>query len=216
MIGSFHLPLPFWALILKMLSVNRVLGPWKKLNLSGFNFSTTLRFFSELKAATQTEGIKLKSLIELEVNGQNYELAVDTHRTLLEVLREQLGFTGTKNGCDQGECGTCTILLDGVPVHSCLTLALNAQGKKITTIEGLARGEELHALQQAFVDHGAIQCGFCTPGMILTGKALLEKNPSPTDEEIRRAISGNLCRCTGYVKIVEAIKAAADMGRGKN
>lgn len=152
----------------------------------------------------------MKSLIELNVNGQNYELAVDMHRTLLEVLREQLGFTGTKNGCDQGECGTCTVLLDGVPVHACLTLAVSAQGKEVTTIEGLARGDELHPLQQSFVDHGAIQCGFCTPGMILTGKALLEKNPSPTEGEIRRAISGNLCRCTGYVKIIEAIQDAAD------
>jgi len=161
-------------------------------------------------AAIQTEGVKLKSLIDLKVNGQNYEVAVDTRRTLLEVLREELGFTGTKNGCDQGECGTCTVLLDGKPVHSCLTLAVEIQGKEVTTIEGLAKGDELHPLQQAFVDYGAIQCGFCTPGMILTGKALLEKNPSPTEEEIRRAISGNLCRCTGYVKIVEAIQAAAD------
>ncbi len=160
--------------------------------------------------ATQTEGVKLKSLIDLKVNGQNYEVAVDTRRTLLEVLREELGFTGTKNGCDQGECGTCTVLLDGKPVHSCLTLAVGIQGKEVTTIEGLAKGDELHPLQQAFVDHGAIQCGFCTPGMILTGKALLEKNHSATEDEIRRAISGNLCRCTGYVKIVEAIKAVAD------
>jgi carbon-monoxide dehydrogenase small subunit len=161
-------------------------------------------------AAIQTEGIKLKTLIELKINGQSYELAIDTHRTLLEVLREQLGFTGTKSGCDQGECGTCTVLMDGVPVHSCLTLAVDVRGKEITTIEGLARGKELHPLQQAFVDHGAIQCGFCTPGMVLTGKALLDKNTSPTEGEIRRAISGNLCRCTGYVKIVEAIQAAAD------
>lgn len=152
----------------------------------------------------------MKSLIDLKVNGQNYEVAVDTRRTLLEVLREELGFTGTKNGCDQGECGTCTVLLDGKPVHSCLTLAVEIQGKEVTTIEGLAKGDELHPLQQAFVDHGAIQCGFCTPGMILTGKALLEKNHSATEDEIRRAISGNLCRCTGYVKIVEAIKAVAD------
>ncbi len=151
----------------------------------------------------------MKEIITLKVNGQSYELALDTHRTLLEVLREQLGFTGTKNGCDQGECGTCAVLLDGVPVHSCLTLAAEAQGKEITTIEGLAEGGTLHPLQQSFVDHGAIQCGFCTPGMILTGKALLDKNPSPTEHEIRRAISGNLCRCTGYVKIVEAIQAAA-------
>jgi carbon-monoxide dehydrogenase small subunit len=151
-----------------------------------------------------------KEIMALMVNGQRYELAIDSHRTLLEVLREQLGFTGTKNGCDQGECGTCTVLLDGIPIHSCLTLAVTARGKEITTIEGLATGEELHPLQQSFVDNGAIQCGFCTPGMILTGKALLDKNPSPSEPVIRRSISGNLCRCTGYVKIVEAIKAVAD------
>ena len=152
----------------------------------------------------------MKELIRLKVNGQEYELAVDTHRTLLEVLREQLGFVGTKNGCDQGECGTCTVLLDGKPVHSCLSLAVEAQGKNITTIEGLAKGDDLHPLQQAFVDHGAIQCGFCTPGMIMSAKSLLDRNPSPTAHEIRRTISGNLCRCTGYVKIIEAIKAVAD------
>ena len=151
----------------------------------------------------------MKQLIELRVNGESYELAVDTHRTLLEVLREQLQLTGTKEGCDLGECGTCTVLIDGLPLHACLTLAIEAQGKDIQTIEGLAEGEKLHPLQQAFVEDGAIQCGFCTPGMILTGKALLEQNPSPTEMEIKRAISGNLCRCTGYVKIVDAIKDAA-------
>ena len=152
----------------------------------------------------------MKTLIALTVNGQSHELAIDTQRTLLEVLREQLGYTGTKNGCDQGECGTCTVLLDGLPVHSCLTLAVAVQGKEITTIEGLAEEDKLHPMQQSFVDHGAIQCGFCSPGMILTGKALLDKNPSPSEREIRQSISGNLCRCTGYVKIVEAIKAVAD------
>ncbi|SPD74171.1 4-hydroxybenzoyl-CoA reductase subunit gamma (modular protein) [uncultured Desulfobacterium sp.] len=152
---------------------------------------------------------KVKRLIELIVNGMSYEIAVDTHRTLLEVLRDTLGFTGTKNGCDQGECGSCTVLIDGKAVHSCLTLAMDVQGKHIETIEGLSEGEKLHPIQQSFVDHGAIQCGFCTPGMIMSSKAMLDKNPSPAEDEIKRGISGNLCRCTGYVKIVDAIKAVA-------
>jgi carbon-monoxide dehydrogenase small subunit len=155
----------------------------------------------------EKEVINVKRLIELIVNGMSYEIAVDTHRTLLEVLRDNLGFTGTKNGCDQGECGSCTVLIDGRAVHSCLTLAMDAQGKNIETIEGLSEGEKLHPIQQSFVDHGAIQCGFCTPGMIMSSKGLLDKNPSPTEDEIKRGISGNLCRCTGYVKIVDAIKA---------
>ena len=150
-----------------------------------------------------------KKLIELVVNGLSYEIAVETHRTLLEVLRENLGFTGTKNGCDQGECGSCTVLIDGKAVHSCLTLAVEAQGKEITTIEGLADGEKLDPIQESFVEHGAIQCGFCTPGMIMSTKAMLDKNPTPSEDEIKRGISGNLCRCTGYVKIVDAIKAAS-------
>ena len=150
----------------------------------------------------------MKKLIELKVNGEIYEVAIDTHRTLLEVLRENLGLTGTKEACDLGECGSCTVLMDGRPVLSCLTLAIEAQGKDILTVEGLAKEGKLHPLQQSFVDHGAIQCGFCTPGMIMSAKALLDGNPSPTEEEIKKAISGNLCRCTGYVKIIEAIKAA--------
>ena len=162
------------------------------------------------KAVIQVESTKLKTLISLSINGQKHEIAIDTQSTLLEVLRESLGYTGTKNGCDQGECGICTVLLDELPVHSCLTLAVAVQDKEITTIEGLAEGDNLHPMQQSFVDHGAIQCGFCSPGMILTGKVLLDKNPSPSEHEIRRSISGNLCRCTGYVKIVEAIKAVAD------
>lgn len=128
--------------------------------------------------------------------------------TLLEALRERLGLTGTKRGCDMGQCGACTVLLDGQPVRSCLTLAIDAQGQEITTIEGLARNGELHPLQRAFHEHGAIQCGFCTPGMILTARALLAENPTPTVREIKQAISGNLCRCTGYVKIIEAITTA--------
>lgn len=152
----------------------------------------------------------MKQLIELKINGQVHELAVDTNLTLLELLRENLGLTGTKEACDLGECGACTVLLDGRPVHSCLTLAVKAQGKEVQTIEGLTEGGKLHPLQQSFVDHGAIQCGYCTPGMIMTSKSLLDRNPSPTEHEIRKAISGNICRCTGYVKIVEAIEAVKE------
>jgi carbon-monoxide dehydrogenase small subunit len=151
----------------------------------------------------------LKSVIELSVNGEKYEVTVAPRRTLLEVLREELGLKGTKESCDSGACGVCTVLLDGKPVNSCLTLALDAVGKEITTIEGLARDGKLHPLQQAFIDYGAIQCGFCTPGIILAAKALLDENPRPTPHEVREAISGNLCRCTGYVKIVEAVMAVA-------
>lgn len=149
----------------------------------------------------------MKQLIELKVNGEIYEMAIDPHRTLLEVLRENLGLTGTKEACGMGDCGACTVLMDGKPVLSCLTLAMDAQAKDILTIEGLAREGELHPVQKAFVEHGAIQCGFCTPGMIMSAKALLDKNPRPTQEEIKKAISGNLCRCTGYIKIIEAILA---------
>jgi aerobic carbon-monoxide dehydrogenase small subunit len=155
-----------------------------------------------------------KRLIALQVNGNEYELAVHANRTLLEVLREDLRLTGTKEGCDDGVCGACTVLLDGVPVRACLCLAVEAQGKAVTTIEGLAAGHQLHPVQQAFVDQGAIQCGYCSPGMILTAKALLDQNPAPTAAEIQRAISGNLCRCTGYNKIVTAIQAAGQAGGG--
>ena len=151
----------------------------------------------------------LKQLITLRINGESYEVAIEPRRTLLEVLRENLGLTGTKKGCEEGDCGACTVLMDGNPVSSCLVLAIEAQDKDILTIEGLATNGQLHPLQDAFVKYGAIQCGFCTPGMILSAKALLDKNPAPTEEEIRRAIAGNLCRCTGYVKIIEAIKAVA-------
>lgn len=155
-----------------------------------------------------------KRLIALQVNGNEYELAVHANRTLLEVLREDLRLTGTKEGCDDGVCGACTVLLEGVPIRSCLCLAVEAKGKAITTIEGLAEGNQLHPIQQAFVDHGAIQCGYCTPGMILTAKALLDQNPAPTEEDIKRAISGNFCRCTGYNKIVTAIQLAGQPGEG--
>ena len=138
-----------------------------------------------------------------------HEVAVEPQRTLLEVLRESLGYTGTKRACDTGDCGACTVIIDGRAVLSCLTLAVEVQGKDIVTIEGLATGDKLHPIQQAFVDHGAIQCGFCTPGLILSAKALLDENQTPTRQEVRKAISGNLCRCTGYAKVVEAIEAVA-------
>ncbi len=151
----------------------------------------------------------MKRDIVLKVNGKSYNLSVEAHRTLVEVLRETLGFTGTKKSCNEGECGACTVLMDGKPVASCLVLAVAAQGKEITTIEGLNEGEKLHPVQEAFVKHAAIQCGFCTPGMVLAAKALLDENPEPTAKEVRRAISGNLCRCTGYQQIVDAVMAAA-------
>jgi carbon-monoxide dehydrogenase small subunit len=144
----------------------------------------------------------VKKLISLTVNGVMHELA--------EVLREDLGLTGTKKGCGIGDCGTCTVLMDGVATFSCLTLAIQADGCSVETVEGLAEGGKLNRLQQAFVDHGAIQCGYCTPGMLMTATELLRRNPHPDEDDIRRAISGNLCRCTGYQKIVEAIQAAAE------
>jgi carbon-monoxide dehydrogenase small subunit len=156
--------------------------------------------------------------MRIVVNGDAHHLFVDTHRSLLEVIREEIGLTGTKNGCGMGECGACTVLLDGKPVNSCLVLAHEADGREVLTIEGLRRGETLHPIQRAFVEHGAIQCGFCTPGMIMSTKALLDEKPRADRREIRRALKGNLCRCTGYVKIIEAVEAAedaiAEVGRG--
>ncbi|MEM3452204.1 MAG: (2Fe-2S)-binding protein [Candidatus Hadarchaeum sp.] len=146
--------------------------------------------------------------LEFKVNGKKYSVEVKPNMTLLRLLRS-LGFTEVKSGCEKGDCGTCAVLMDGEPVNSCLTLALQAQGKEITTVKGLGTMEKLHPIQEAFVKYGAIQCGFCTPGMVITAKAFLDKNPNPTREEIREAISGNLCRCTGYQKIVDAIEAAA-------
>jgi len=151
----------------------------------------------------------LKQLITLVVNGESREVLVKPSDTLLDILREKLGMTGAKHGCDTGKCGSCTVLLDGRPIRSCLALAISVRNREITTIEGIARNGDLHPIQKAFIDYGAIQCGFCTPGMILFTKAFLEENPSPTDEEIRQALSANICRCTGYIKIVDAIKAAA-------
>jgi carbon-monoxide dehydrogenase small subunit len=152
-----------------------------------------------------------KRIIRLTVNDEEEELMVTPNRTLLEVLRNDLNLIGAKEGCGEGACGACTVLVDGQPFYSCLTLAVEVQGKAITTIEGLADGARLHPIQQAFVDHAAIQCGFCSPGMILVTKALLDENPRPTQQEAREAISGNVCRCTGYAKIVEAMLSAAEM-----
>ena len=156
----------------------------------------------------------MKLRVNLLVNGERHEALVPVHKTLLEVLREDLGLIGTKHGCELGECGTCTVLADGEPQLSCLVLAVECQGRRIETVEGLARGAELHPLQAAFADLGAAQCGYCTPGILMTAKALLEREPNPSRERIREAISGNLCRCTGYQQIYEAIEAAArDMER---
>jgi len=151
----------------------------------------------------------MRHVIDIEVNGRRIERAVTARTTLAELLREDLGLTGTKQGCGEGECGACTVLLDGEPVASCCVLAVEADGRRITTIEGLAGGRDLHPIQQAFVDCGAVQCGFCTPGMVLSAKALLDRDPDPDEGAIRAALSGNLCRCTGYQKIVEAVSAAA-------
>jgi carbon-monoxide dehydrogenase small subunit len=151
----------------------------------------------------------VKRLIALTVNGERYEVAVEPRQSLLQVLREELHLTGTKEGCSEGECGACTVFLDGQTVDSCLIFGVEANGRDVVTIEGLAQGDQLHPIQKAFAEYGGVQCGFCTPGMILASKALLEQHPDPTEAEIRSGIAGNLCRCTGYVKIVEAIKAAA-------
>lgn len=148
--------------------------------------------------------------IRLRVNGRSYEVQTEPQRTLLEVVREDLRLTGTKEGCGTGECGACSMIVDGRLITSCLMLAPEADGADVITIEGLAQDGQLHPLQQAFIDHGAVQCGFCIPAMILAGKALLDANPHPTEAEIRRAIAGNLCRCTGYARIVEAITAVAE------
>lgn len=151
----------------------------------------------------------MKQLITLVVNGEPREVLVKPNETLLNILREKLGITGAKHGCDTGKCGSCTVLLDGKPIRSCLTLAISVRDKEITTIEGISRNGDLHPIQKAFIDNGAVQCGFCTPGMILFTKAFLEEIPNPTEDEIKKALSANICRCTGYVKIIDAIQAAA-------
>jgi carbon-monoxide dehydrogenase small subunit len=156
----------------------------------------------------------MKVRVALNVNGEAREALVPVHKTLLEVLREDLGLTGTKHGCELGECGTCTVLVDGEPVLSCLALPVETEGCRITTVEGIAEGGQLHPLQQAFAELGAAQCGYCTPGILLTATALLAERPSPTRQEVKEALAGNLCRCTGYTKILDAVELAAlRMGR---
>ena len=150
-----------------------------------------------------------RHLVALNINGDAYELAVVPSHTLLEVLREDAGLTGTKHGCEQGECGLCTVLIDGRPQFSCLTLAIEAEGSEIRTVEGLARNGELHPLQRAWGEMGASQCGYCTPGMLMSAQALLDRNPAPSRTEIREALAGNLCRCTGYLAIIDAVELAA-------
>ncbi len=154
-------------------------------------------------------------VIEFTVNGRKRKIAVEPKDLLLNVIRDDLHLKGTKYGCGTGECGACTVLLDGKPILSCLTLAIAVDRREITTIEGIGTEEKLHPLQQAFVDSGSVQCGYCTPGMILSAKALLDRNPNPTEDEIKQAIKGNLCRCTAYVKIIEAIQLAAKRMRGE-
>jgi carbon-monoxide dehydrogenase small subunit len=151
----------------------------------------------------------MKANITLYINGDKYTIAVEPWRTLAEVLREDLNLIGTKIGCETGDCGACTVLINGKSVTSCLSLAVESDGKEITTIEGLSTGADLHPIQEAFVEQGAIQCGYCTPGMILSAKHLLDKNPEPTELQIRQSLSGNLCRCTGYNRIIKAVTAAS-------
>jgi carbon-monoxide dehydrogenase small subunit len=147
--------------------------------------------------------------LTLRINGEVHEVLAEPHRTLLDVLRADLGFTGTKENCLEAECGVCTVLLDGMAVNACILLAAECEGREVATIEGLARDGSLHPLQQAFIDHGAVQCGYCIPGMILAAKAYLDEHPAPTEAEVREALAGNLCRCTGYQKIADAVLAAA-------
>ena len=162
-----------------------------------------------------SQRMKQKTHIEFRLNGEQTEVAFAPHKTLLEVLREDLNLMGTKHGCELGECGTCAVLVDGRSILSCLALGLDMEGREVETIEGMESGNDLHPLQVTFADTGAAQCGYCTPGFLLTAKELLEKNPQPTREEIKEALSGNLCRCTGYIKIYEAVELAAARMRGE-
>jgi carbon-monoxide dehydrogenase small subunit len=158
----------------------------------------------------------VRHVVKIMVNGDNYEVAVQARESLLDVLRNKLNLTGTKKGCNEGDCGACTVIMNGRPVNSCLTLAVEADGSEVLTVEGLARGPELHPLQKSFMEYGALQCGYCTPGMIMSAKALLDENPDPSEEDIRYALSGNICRCTGYTKIVQAVREAAKSMKEKS
>lgn len=153
-------------------------------------------------------------LIELEINGNKIKKNITPDTTLLNLIRKEVNLKGTKKGCDNGNCGSCTVLMDGKPVNSCITLAVQARGKSILTIEGLSNASILHPIQEAFIEKGAVQCGFCTPGMVMSTKGLLDENPNPTEDEIRDGISGNYCRCTGYTKIIEAVKLSAEILNG--
>ncbi len=163
-------------------------------------------------AERQREQNVKSQVVSFEVNGEAHEVIVKPRNMLIEVLREKIGLTGTKDGCEQGVCGACTVLLDGRPALACLTLAIECNGKKVRTVEGLADGEKVSAIQQAFLDQGAVQCGFCTPGMLMSATALLENNPKPSLPEIKKALEGNLCRCTGYNAIVAAVRQASGQG----
>lgn len=157
----------------------------------------------------------MKKLISLTVNGDTYEVSISPHQTLLEVLRNVLGLTGTKRACGMGTCGVCTVIMDGMAVLSCLLLAVECEGHSITTIEGISAANELHPVQKSFIEHGAIQCGFCTPGIIMTAKALLDNNPHPDDEAVKEALAGTFCRCTGHIKIIEAVKETSQYYQGE-
>ena len=165
--------------------------------------------------AKKPKKARSKVHLSLNVNGEDQEVAFAPHKTLLEVLREDMGLTGTKHGCELGECGTCAVLVDGKPVLSCLVLTLDLEGKEISAVEGMAEGGKLHPLQDAFADLGAAQCGYCTPGFLLTAQALLEEKKKPSRDQIKEALAGNLCRCTGYIKIYEAVELAAARMRGE-
>ncbi len=157
----------------------------------------------------------MKKLIQLEINDEEFDLAISPTAYLIDVIRETVGLTGTKKGCGLGDCGACTVLIDGKPTLSCITLAIACEGKSIMTIEGLSRGSELHPVQKAFIDKGAVQCGFCTPGMVLSSVALLNETPCPSEKEIKTGLAGNLCRCTGYVKIIDAVEHAGKLLAGE-
>jgi aerobic-type carbon monoxide dehydrogenase small subunit (CoxS/CutS family) len=162
-----------------------------------------------MREGRKNDGKLTKTLLQLRVNGETKEVATEINKTLLEVLREDMGLTGTKHGCELGECGTCAVLVDGAPVLSCLMLGVEAVDAEVITVEGMTQNGKSHALQNAFADLGAAQCGYCIPGILLTAKALLDANPHPTRDDIRQALSGNLCRCTGYTKILQAVELAA-------